>query len=150
MPMNPLGVSFSPFSQDKGDQNAAANQTPTPQDAVKILALRLPRVVGAGAPAPQSLLGGNGAAGLGGMFGGMPGGLEEMLRRVVGPIGGRRGGTGSAPVPRFDFVLPRRPVPAPIEGTYQPEPPDRAGTPPPQEPAPIEPPPPREGRDRRV
>ena len=53
------GVSFSPL--DKGPNQS--QETAPVQDAIKIMSFRMPSVVGAGAPAPQGLLGGPTAQG---------------------------------------------------------------------------------------
>jgi hypothetical protein len=59
--MPPFGLSFLPFQQ-AGEQRDRASVEPI-QQAIKVLTLRLPRVLGGGAPAPASLLQGGGSMG---------------------------------------------------------------------------------------
>lgn len=63
MPQNPLGVSFQPGTSPTGGTGSATPQTP-PQSAISLLNLRLPTRAAPNAIAPQSLLQGQGAAGL--------------------------------------------------------------------------------------
>jgi len=97
-----FGLSFAPT-----DQNFAENgrsQTPI-ADAIKVLSLRIPQFHGG--IAPRELLTGGGSAGLPG-GGGVPGGLEEWLRRVFsarqsgapGSIGATPGSIQATPPPR--------------------------------------------------
>lgn len=108
--MDNFGLSFSPLGQG-GPTNPNNPGTPSGsgnpvQDAIKVLSLRIPKVVGAGAPSPQVLLGGAGG-GMGGAAS-VPGGaglggnaamFEQLLRQLFG--GG--GSVGTAPSgPQFD------------------------------------------------
>jgi hypothetical protein len=125
------GISFSLFDNDNGGQNrdSQAGATPSPQDAIRLLSLHIPKVVGASSPIPSLLLNAPGAAALGGGAMGVPGGdLEELIRRLYGGGGvlpGMGGFRPSAPPPNFTPIGPTNPVP-PIQGTPLPP---RAGTP---------------------
>ncbi len=101
----PIGISFMPNADNQalGPQQGALNGPGGDlSQAFKILSLRLPRVLGAGALAPPGLLRSPGAAGA-------PGGLnphaavfEALLKALVGggSPGGFPGGTASdAPGP---------------------------------------------------
>lgn len=60
-----LGQSFAPLGDPMQQQRPSGPGGPGgAQEAIKILNLRMPRVAGAGAPAPQALLEGAGSAGL--------------------------------------------------------------------------------------
>jgi len=162
-----LGISFSPFSEDKGGNANPRGPQVSPQEAIRTLSLRVPRTVGAGSPIPQMLLNAPGGASFGGAQApsapgaaprpGTPNmGLEELLAMLFGrkpsmqqglslpidqsPGGGNSGGT---------FPPMQVPAPAPQPGpwqepSYQPEPPYQPQ--PPYQPAPPPqpgPPPPR-------
>lgn len=92
---NDLGISFSPF----GDANDPTNKrgggsAPSPQEAIRILSLRRPSVVGANAPIPGVLLNAQG----GGAFGGSGMNLEQLLQLLYGQRQGM-GGTPAFPSP---------------------------------------------------
>ena len=108
-----FGLSFAPFGRDN------ENQPPSPvQDAVRVLSLRLPTVVGAQGIAPGPLLNSPGLAGL--MTGDMT--PEAFLRRLFGmssagpqgPVaptvpsgsGPSRTTAGSVPLPRVVPIAP--------------------------------------------
>lgn len=83
--MADLGMSFSPFNQDasgKAQAGQTAGAAPV-QDAIKILSLRTPTVVGASAPAPQSLLGGPTVQGGSVGTAGSADALQALLRRLL-------------------------------------------------------------------
>lgn len=86
-----FGLSFSPLNPPPGQAGGPNGYQPgggsgSPiQDAVRILSLRIPRVVGASALGPSPLLNGPGGAGFGG-----GGSLEALLMRIFG----RRPGSG--------------------------------------------------------
>jgi len=73
-----LGVTFAPGSQNPTQQKTGA---PPLQEAIKLLSLRLPKVVGANSPIPQQLL-----TAPGGMGAPDPTGnpLLDMLRAILG------------------------------------------------------------------
>lgn len=80
------GLSFQPGAQQNGtggDREQAAGRTTPVQQAIRLLSLRLPSVLGARAIAPQALLGSQGSAGL--ATGGMS--LDEFLRRLMAQSG---------------------------------------------------------------
>jgi hypothetical protein len=61
-----IGVSFDPAQRQNGNQQSGPNASTAPQgiqEAIKILSLRLPRVVGANAVSPHALLNSPGSAG---------------------------------------------------------------------------------------
>lgn len=81
------GLSFQPQADANGN---GASATPPVQQAVKLLSLRLPSVVGARAIAPQALLESPGSAGAGGP-GGMTGDalvawLKKLLQQSQAPV----------------------------------------------------------------
>lgn len=101
-----MGVSFVPSGQ--GDpmnrqQQGQAPGAPPLQQAIQMLSLRLPRVVGANALAPGQLL--NAPGGMGGS--GNP--LLEALLRLAGMGGGQgQPGMGAQGLPSFSgSTLPR-------------------------------------------
>lgn len=76
-----FGVSFMPggdsmYRRQRPGQQGPSSVAPM-QEAIKILSLRMPRVVGANPLAPMSLLGGQGG-------GGLPEGLLQQLLRTQG------------------------------------------------------------------
>lgn len=81
---NGFGVSFLPngdqrYQRPEDRMGAAGGRAPL-QEAVKILSMRVPRVVGANPLAPLALLQGQGAGGL------QPGQLEQLMRTLgIGP-----------------------------------------------------------------
>lgn len=141
--MPPLGISFTENlgGQPPGEEQGPGGAAPVSplQSAIQMLSLRLPRVVGANALAPQALLqgGGGGGAGLspevlqmilqrlrliGGGAGpvGLPGPEATPLTRGPGGFGG--GGmigpgapvSGPAPTPRIGYTPPGAgPMPPP-------------------------------------
>lgn len=83
--MADLGMSFSPFNQDasgKAQAGQTAGAAPV-QDAIKILSLRTPTVVGASAAAPQALLGGPTVQGGSVGTAGSADALQALLRRLL-------------------------------------------------------------------
>jgi hypothetical protein len=113
---NGFGVSFLPngdsrYQRPGEDTNPGSNIQPV-QDAIKILSLRVPRVVGANPLAPLALLQGRGG-------GGLSEGLLQQLLRTMGQMpatnaGGPRAGVGGvgvggAPSP---FAAPEGAAPA--------------------------------------
>jgi len=96
--MASLGISFSPFGDDKGPNADPRGPQVSPQEAIRVLSLRVPRVVGAGSPIPGQLLNAPGGAAFGGggsMGGGM--GLEDFLAMIFGQR--RPGGISGQPSP---------------------------------------------------
>lgn len=106
--MQPIGINFAPLPGQEpqgaggGDQASGAPA----QDAIRTLNLSVPRVTGS-APINQSLLGGQGSAGLPSMAG--LGGLDQFLRMLFGVMqqgGGQPqppiiNGTGAPPANMF-------------------------------------------------
>ena len=84
-----FGLSFVPGAEQNGQQRpggpgGAPSGVPPLQQAVQLLSLRLPRVMGGQALAPGPLMQGPAGGGLG-----LPGGaLEELLKRLFGMPGG--------------------------------------------------------------
>jgi hypothetical protein len=113
---NGFGVSFLPngdsrYQRPGEEAGAGANIQPV-QDAIKILSLRVPRMVGANPLAPLALLQGRGSGGL------SEGLLQQLLRTMGqmpatnagGPMAGVGGvGVGGAPSP---FTAPEGAAPA--------------------------------------
>lgn len=129
-----FGVSFFPGQAGQGDQQQAAARGPTSptQQAIRILSLRLPRVLGANALAPGPLLQGpGGAAGAPGanLFEmGQPQSLQELIARLAALLrtgGGQPQGLPGPP--------PGLPSPHIIPGTLPPG----QGTPAPRHRMPI-------------
>ena len=91
--MDTPGLSFSLFGDSKNNQSPnTSNGATTPQEAIRVLSLHLPKVVGAYAPIPGQLLNAPGSAGFGGAPTGAPNapnlGIEEFLRRLFGRMPG--------------------------------------------------------------
>jgi hypothetical protein len=79
-----IGQSFAPMGDPTQRPQADAGGQ-GPQEAIKILNLRMPKVAGAGAPAPQQLLNGMGSAGLPQQNANNPM-IEAILRAVLGHL----------------------------------------------------------------
>ena len=131
---NPLGLSFlppDPSARYGGGGGAPTGAAPI-QQAIQLLALHLPRILGATSPIPTPLLE---SLGGGGLMGGGGEGLQEILRRLMAPwLAGQMGsaapGAGAAPwgggapgplpsppglpTPRFTPGERRPPSPTPI------------------------------------
>jgi len=109
----PLGLSFAPGQDEMTQrQNGAGPSTSPIQEAIRVLSLRMPRVLGASSPAPAALLSGPGSQGLGGHPGNPI--IEQLLRALLGgqtsggPMDGLPGGAMIAP--------PMMPGPGPMGG----------------------------------
>ena len=83
----PLGLSFAPGQNDDTNRMGGGQaQTPV-QEAIRILSLRLPRLLGAGAPTSPALMGGPGGMARGSAgLGGPPSNpiIEQLLRAIFG------------------------------------------------------------------
>jgi hypothetical protein len=89
----PLGQSFAPLpEQAPNGQNGRSGPISPVQEAIQTLNLRMPRVLGAGAPAPAPLLNSMGSAGLP-MAEGMQDNplLAAFLRMISGGFGSATG-----------------------------------------------------------
>lgn len=96
-----LGISFSPFGDPNSPQPQGGGQQGgaiSPQEAIRVLSLRIPRAVGAGAPTPL-LPGGPGAGGA--AFGGGAN-LEQLLALLFG----RPGMPSTEPMNARDLFAP--------------------------------------------
>lgn len=103
--MDTYGISFSPTqSMDKSQQPTDPNANV--QEAIRTLALRLPKVTGAKGFAPDALMGGMGAQGQ--QNGAL--GLDRLLAAIFGA--GGQGGMGGGPAaPRVTGIDdPGRPI----------------------------------------
>jgi hypothetical protein len=119
-----IGQSFAPLAGgSKPKQPGGGGANSGAQQAIKVLNLRIPRVVGQGAPAPQPLLMSPGAGGVpmpggqrpgltpGGAPGGAPGspgdappfGLEEIIKILFGNNPPPGGDTGKPPDPKINY-----------------------------------------------
>lgn len=104
MPQDELGLSFAPTAS-AGERMRLGDRQGGLQQAVKLLSLRMPRVVGARAIAPQALLQSPGA------MGGPPinAVIASVLRSVLGP---EAAGLPSGPPPAVPPpTAPQRPLP---------------------------------------
>jgi len=129
-----IGQSYAPLGDPTQQRPSGMSPQGGPQQAIKILNLRMPRVQGAAAPAPAALLNSPGSGGLPQppMMGGPQGGpsqqptnpiLDAILRAVLGGYQPPQQSAPSAPgggVPSS----PNLPVPA---VHYQPPPGGTAG-----------------------
>lgn len=135
-----IGQSFAPLgdpnnpTRQQGGNGQASNPV---QEAIRVLSLRLPRVLGAGTPAPGVLLnspGGSMLPGLPGATGGAPANpLTTILRQLFGPTVGAPSMMGapapmqqSAPPPNVEYgnEPPKAPTltAAPLPPMPEPEP----------------------------
>jgi hypothetical protein len=101
---SPLGITFLPSSEG-GESGPSRGTNNDLGQAFEILSLRMPRVVGSKAIAPQSLLDSPGAAGV-------PGGFNPYAAVIQAMLAGMRGGgmSGSAGGPG---PMPPPPMPQP-------------------------------------
>lgn len=119
----PLGMSFAPTADPTQRRPTSA---PVPiQEAIRILSLQLPRMMGASAPNAASLMAGMPGAGGAGLGGPTSNPIIEQLLRALfagrqpgqmtglpgAPSMGAGGGTG--PFPGFQWAMPTPPTPAP-------------------------------------
>lgn len=102
-----IGQSFAPLGNDDPRQQPGAVGGPggSPvQEAIKLLSLRMPRTLGASAPAPQGLLNSHGMAGMGGNP------LTALIMQMLQQGGmGAQGAAGAAPAPKVGYVAPPLP-----------------------------------------
>lgn len=143
-----IGQSFAPLGDPTQQRPSAGGaNTAGPQEAIRVLNLRMPRVFGAGAPAPAQLLTSPGSAGLPQQNAHNPL-IEAILRAVMGGFGGGPQVAPSAPggmppggmsqgMPGGGAPAPSPTIPAPAVH-YQPNPPGRGGTAGPNPPLPRE------------
>jgi hypothetical protein len=108
-----LGLSFSPMANQGTNGSGNGNAVPTPQEAIRILSLRLPRTVGVASPIPSLLLNAPGGAGFSG-HDTIPGGMDETLRRLFG-LFQTPNGAGAGQPPMFG-----NPTPMFSAGSYTP------------------------------
>lgn len=131
-----IGQSFAPLGGDpmmrpggQGGQGSGAQQ------AIQVLNYRMPRVAGAGAPAPQALLEGAGSAGLP-QQNAMNPTIAAILQAVLGHMqpqqqqapsapGGQAPPPAQMPNPRINF----QPLPGGTAGPNPQQPPQRPGPP---------------------
>lgn len=153
------GASFQPGLNDNGDEERRRRNAGV-QEAIKVLSLRMPRVVGASAPAPSALLNAPGS-------GGNPqidSVVNQILQRVMGS--GGQAPTNAAPSvpmsapsatrpspttplssmmrPSSPAVAPHAPPSAPQQGFRPPTPPPPSFTFPAPNPGDLDTPPPRD------
>ena len=105
-----IGQSFQPGAEN-GQQQQNGSRRPPVQEAIRLLSLRLPTVVGARGIAPQQLLQGQGSAGLGGGPMSLGAALEWLRKLMSGQgemgtppelgsvFGGGNGGINPGPLP---------------------------------------------------
>lgn len=138
------GISFAPTQENaqQGPINAQIDGLPA---AIKILALRLPKVLGAQAVAPSSLLNGQGARGLDPIAGAV---MATMARALGTHAMGLPGG---APNPWSNVVsnTPLGGLPAPDQGAVSWDPRISTQNPPPARVPFAAPPNPMAGRGRQ-
>src|SRR5690606_20872142 len=79
------GESFAPLARENGQNAGPARRGAAPiQEAIRVLNLRVPSVVGARALSPQALLSAPGSAGIPNAAGVQ---IEQLLRRIFGQAG---------------------------------------------------------------
>lgn len=134
-----IGQTFAPVGDPSQQRPSGSPSMPSgPQEAIKILNLRMPRVQGAAAPAPAALLNSPGSAGLPQPQPHNPI-LEAIIRAVLGgfnapqqsapsAMGGATGGAGQGPV--IDYPTPAVHYQPPPGGTAGPNPDMRDRQPP--------------------
>ena len=132
MALSDYGTSFSPLQRGPGDgrEKPGGGGQPT-QEAIRTISTRIPRMAQGGAGiAPQPLLNAPGGMGMASPMGtaAQPnlGGLEELIRRLFGLVGGGQGQPGmggspmGAPAPHVTPGIQgpaTMPTPAPPEPT---------------------------------
>lgn len=131
-----IGQSFAPLGNDPMQQRPSGPAGGGAQQAIQVLNTRLPRVVGAGAPAPQALLEGAGSAGLPQPQGVNPI-VQAILQAVLGHFAPQQQSAPSAMGGMMSGGGPAPQMPTP-NVSYQPNPPGQGGTagpnlPPPQD-----------------
>jgi len=102
MPIDNLGLTFSPGGLGGSSPSQRPASSPPAQDAIRVLSLNVPKSVNA--PVPQPLLGGRGGAmpsGIGGGAPGAPPNIGAMLASLFqAPAGGSMpGGSMMGPMP---------------------------------------------------
>lgn len=98
------GVNFQPgsFDQEQQRQRSQNGSAQGVQEAIKVLSLRLPKVVGAQAVSPRALLSSPGS-------GGNPR-VDSLVQSVLSRMFGQQGGAPSAPmVPPQSNTMPTEP-----------------------------------------
>ena len=136
-----LGLTFAPTAAAQQDDKM--RQGSPLQQAIQVLSLRLPRIMGARPIAPQQLLGAQGAAG-GSPYGNPSAIVQQIMQQILGgktppvgvpPTGGivpqgmyqpPRGGINPQGVPRLDPITGGYGVPPPpviVPGAGNPPPP---------------------------
>jgi hypothetical protein len=118
----PIGISFIPSADQAANGPQQGNLEGDLSQAFKILSLRLPRILGARAPASSTLLNGPGSAGL--PNGGNP------YAAVIQALLGTKTGTGTVPAPNVRYNDPPA-VGTPVDrgGVYTPPSAPRPSTP---------------------
>ena len=101
MPETP-GYRFSPLQRpEPGEGRRSPGGASTPQEAIRVLSLRVPQVVGARSLAPGPLLNAPGASGITSPLGTPQapnlGGVEEILRRLFALMQGPAGPSLASP-----------------------------------------------------
>jgi len=130
-----IGISFSPGQSDQQQQQGTGGSpsgAPPLQQALQLLSLRLPRVLGANALAPSALLNASGASGLAGP---RDVSLEQWLARLFGHGGfvsngwaGSGGLASHSPTGTpFDIPPPSAPLPRISAGQLDPGAPPGSG-----------------------
>jgi hypothetical protein len=96
-----LGQSFAPLGDPNDPEQSQRPDGNGVQEAIRTMSLRLPRVLGAGAPAPAELLTGLGGAALNNP-------LAALLTQLIGQLSGQQGGGApTAPTPTTDGLKPK-------------------------------------------
>lgn len=101
MPNNPIGISFLPSQEQAAMGPHQGQMEGVPEQAFKILSMRLPRVLGARAMSPEGLMNAPGSAGMGGNP--LAAVFEALLKTMSG---GQPGGWNAPQMPRYKDTPP--------------------------------------------
>lgn len=102
-----IGVNFQPGTQDQQQNGQQRTAPQNVQEAIRVLSLRLPKVVGANSVAPQALLGSQG----GGANPRVDSVVQQILQRMFPQAAPPSASVPQAPAPMIPPPMPQAPPP---------------------------------------